>query len=188
MKKVITILAAIIVIIFIIRAPIFLDGISGKEWHNKSYELTKSDWKGKISIYNCYENSELESSWLNKTVSKFEKANKGIYIDVKNVSIQTIKDLRNGTGIKADIIIYPAMYDDLFTTNFSFSLPKPPKEATIVEDFEFDVDELEGGRTPAPILMNDFGIMVNQGENGKKRDYIHDFIIFISQQAHDMLE
>lgn len=187
MKKIIKILLSVLIIAFIIKAPTILDEIISKDWLEKNIESNKSPWKGKIVIYNCHQESQLDSKWLVSVLNKYEKLNKGVYIDYKNISKNSLLDIIDKGTSRADVLIFPESYKNIVPISFSFSCPKPEEKKEITEEFEFFVDQIESP-TQKPIEYNTFGVHVFNKIEQTKKDNIHKLLLFISQESENMIK
>lgn len=126
--------------VFLIKAPPMINEQLQRNFYGEWVQAKPSEWKGVISLMNVYTDARFDSEALIKAVKRYEKRNKGAFISHSTVPKDSVEALLMRKR-PPDIWIFPEGYMEMREGDVIITLPKPPGENIIVEDFEFDILE-----------------------------------------------
>lgn len=191
MKKFLLALAAVALVVFMLRAPAWLDPIVNQDIYLEWMMGEETQYTGQITLWNVYDGeARLSSEWLQKCIAKFEKENKGVFIEFITLSSSEVF-IRQNRGESADIYVYPEGASIRGAeVDVYFGIPQPKEEKKIESDFEFDVEQAQDGAQPTPSpapALDGYNVWIASetfdiAERGRA------FADFLAEQAGDMLE
>ena len=137
-------------------------------------------WKGVLRLWNVYDGElRLSRDYLSTAVAKYEKRNKGVYVDILTLSIEQAERRLKEDFPQPDIWIYPipGSEDDIdYLLMQRIKLPEVKSES-----FEFDVEP------PTAEEWERFGVVVSSID-GLRAQAAHDLCAYLAVQAQTMLK
>ncbi len=151
--------------VFLIKAPPMIAEQLERNFYGEWVKTEQSEWKGVISLMNVYTDARFDSEALARAVKRYEKRNRGAFISHSTVPQGSVEALLTRKAAP-DIWIFPEGYLETGEGDIVITLPKPPGENVITEDFEFDVTDPDA-EEPEEEKFQRFVVSVRaEGEKG----------------------
>lgn len=125
---------------FLVKGPPMILAQLDRDFFGEWAKPAQSEWKGVINLMNVYTDARFDSDVLTKAVKRYERRNRGAYISHSTVPKDSVSALLLRKA-EQDIWIFPEGYMESSPEDIVITLPKPPEDNVIVEEFEFDINE-----------------------------------------------
>lgn len=190
LKKLLILLLSAALVLFMLKAPAVLDERLSQDIYLDWMRGEARQWEGIIRVWNVYTETEnAGAGWLSSCVKKFEKKNKGVYVELVSCTAAGMQTRLERGYDPPDLWIYPESLQQLFAQgDVFFELPPPAKEKVLVSDFEFDIDapdQQEEEPQEPPIR---FCICASLQQEARRQEYSAAFAAFVASCAEDMIK
>jgi len=156
MKRMLGALAWIGLAILIVLAPFAAASLTAEQpdYVREHY----SSWTGVLRLWKCegwQAGSGSLTAWLNRCIERFEKKHPGVYVQMTDVSAQTMRDFLDAAVNPPDLLLYaPGMLEapyDLLQLTDEFHLRQPLS----------GIGCWQGKRYAAPVALGGYAVAVN---------------------------
>ncbi|MGI6151732.1 MAG: hypothetical protein ACOYIR_07260 [Christensenellales bacterium] len=169
--------------VFLVKAPPMIQEQLQRNFYGEWVRTTPSEWKGVISLMNVYTDARFDSDALMRAVKRYEKQNRGAFISHSTVPKDSVEALLMRKR-PPDIWIFPEGYMETREGDIVITLPKPPEDHVIIEDFEFDILEPDATE-PEEERTQRFVVSVRaEGEKGACAKAFAELLYELTDTAH----
>ena len=159
MKNLFRLLLMAAVVMFVINAPPILSQQLETDYLRLWKTPETSQWKGVLKVYSVYGEARFDNSLLQQAVSKFEKANRGAFIQCRTMPAEEREETVGVYGSPDVWINYEGLTDSTENEALLY-LQVEEEENVLTEDFEFDVEEEDEGEKP---MFYSYSLSVDSG-------------------------
>ena len=169
------------VVAALVLAPNVVSEALGKNVHVEWLQPVESEWKGVLRVWNVYTTqARFDQSDLREAVDQFEAENRGVFIEYITLPLEGVES-RLEKQSAPDIWIFPEgsmTSEDIYCT---LSMPAPPEENVLTEDFEFDVGEIEEDEVIVDVQPDEIRFSVSVNLSGEAFQQAEVFLNLLSQ-------
>ncbi len=159
--------AWLVMLVLLAVAPLWAASVGVKTDRTGLVLRDYNTWTGVLRLWKCegwQSGNGTLTAWLNTCIERFEKKNKGVYIQVTDVSQQTLSIFASGAINPPDMLIYaPGMLDA------PYDLVQLPDELPVRNSLS-ELGLWNGDRYAAPIALGGYAMAVNRSLLGEIPD------------------
>lgn len=158
MKRFLRAAAWVILFVLIALAPVWAASVAADR---QAYiRRMNSSWAGVLRLWKCegwQSGNGTLSAWLSGAIERFEKRNPGVYVQMTDVSAETMRAFADGSVNPPDMILYaPGMLEA------PYSLMEIGEEIRVREPLE-GLGLWQGSRYAVPVALGGYALVMNNG-------------------------
>lgn len=168
MKRCMRAAAWLMLIVLAAVFPLWTASVGVKVDRRQLIWRSRNTWTGVLRLWKCegwQSGNGTLTAWLNTCIEKFEKQHKGVYIQMNDISEQTMRNFAVGSVNPPDMILYaPGMLEA------PYDLIVLAEEAALKDSLR-SVGMWQGERYAVPVAMGGYALAVNQSPIGGEKAF-----------------